>query len=299
MKWRDLPPLAGIRAFAAFVQTGGVAEAGAALGVSHAAVSQQLKALEKHLGVALLDRSGRALSLTDEGRHLADAALEGFAKMADAAAHITGANDARPLHLSVTPSFAASWLMPRLPDFRAQHPEINILVDPSADLVPVSPDGVDVAIRYGTGPWPGLHSEIWMECPMVIVASPDLIKGHTITQPSDLKEAPWLEEFGRSEGTTWLQKHGVASGITGSFIQVPGNLMLDGARDGQGVIVTVECFVERDLQAGRLVKLFEEDRDGAGYHIVTHSGVPRPPLKAFVHWLRRTLRKETDALRKM
>lgn len=67
MKWRDLPPLAGIRAFAAFVQTGGVAEAGAALGVSHAAVSQQLKALEKHLGVALLDRSGRALSLTDEG----------------------------------------------------------------------------------------------------------------------------------------------------------------------------------------------------------------------------------------
>ena len=296
MNWRELPPLAGLRAFAAFVQEGGVAQAGSALGVSHAAVSQQLKALEKHLGVALLDRSSRALSLTDEGQHLATATLDGFGKMIDAAAHITGANDARPLHISVTPSFAASWLMPRLPDFRAKHPDINILVDPSADIVAVAPDGVDVAIRYGTGPWPGLQSEMWMECPMIVVASPDLIKGHTITKPSDLKEAPWLEEFGRSEGTTWLQKHGVASGITGSFIQVPGNLMLDGARDGQGVIVTVECFVERDLQAGRLVKLFKEDRPGAGYHIVTHSGVQRPPLKAFVLWLRRTLRHETQNL---
>lgn len=287
MEWRDLPPLASLRAFAAFADAAGVAEAGDALGVSHAAISQQLKALETHLGVQLLDRSARAMTLTAEGRALAAAATEGFGQMIDVTRTLTGANDTRPLHLSVTPSFAASWLMPRLPDFRAQHPGVNILVDPSAEMVAVSPGGVDVAIRYGTGPWPGLAHELWLTSPMIVVAAPGLIKGRKISTPSDLQSAPWLEELGRSEGTTWLRRHGVDSGLTGSFIQVPGNLLLDGARDGQGVAVTVECFVERDLQAGRLVKLFEEDRAGAGYHIVTHAGVQRPPLKAFVRWLRR------------
>ena len=73
MDWRDLPPLSALRAFAAFAETGKVVAAGNALGVSHAAISQQLRGLEDHLGLSLLDRSGRSLRLTPEGQVLADA----------------------------------------------------------------------------------------------------------------------------------------------------------------------------------------------------------------------------------
>jgi len=119
MDWRDLPPLAAMRALAAFRDEGGVSEAGAALGVSPAAISQQLRSLEAHLGVSLFDRSGRAMVLTTEGVTVAQAAVQGLAQMIAASREVTGANDARPLHISATPTFAAAWLMPRLAKFRA------------------------------------------------------------------------------------------------------------------------------------------------------------------------------------
>ncbi|MDG1471811.1 MAG: LysR family transcriptional regulator [Ascidiaceihabitans sp.] len=292
MDWRDLPPLAGLRAFAAFADTGGVAQAGVALDVSHAAISQQLRSLEAHLGVSLLDRAGRTMHLTAEGDALAHAALQGFAQMIEASRTITGANDTRPLHITATPTFAASWLMPCLPRFRAIAPDVNILLNPTPDTVTLEPGGVDIAIRYGTGPWAGLDNELWLESPMVVVGAPELIAGKQIDSADDLRHLPWLEEFGRSEGSDWLREHGVSEATTAGFIQVPGNLMLDGARDGQGIAVTVRAFVEADLQSGRLVLLAEEEREGAGYHIVTRPGVQRPPLKAFVRWLKRILAEE-------
>lgn len=292
MNWRDLPPLAGLRAFAAFADTGGVTQAGAALGVSHAAISQQLRNLETHLGVTLLDRSERTMRLTTEGDALAQAALQGFAQMIEASRTITGANDTRPLHITTTPTFAASWLMPCLPRFRTIAPDVNILLNPTPDTVALEPGGVDVAIRYGTGPWPGLENELWLESPMVVVGAPELVAGRQIDNADDFRHFPWLEEFGRSEGSDWLREHGVKERTTAGFIQVPGNLMLDGARDGQGIAVTVRAFVEADLQSGRLVLLSQEDRDGVGYHIVTRSGVQRPPLKAFVKWLKRIVDDE-------
>jgi LysR family glycine cleavage system transcriptional activator len=292
MDWRDLPPLAGLRAFAAFADTGGVSQAGAALGVSHAAISQQLRSLEAHLGVSLLDRAGRTMHLTAEGEALAQAAMQGFAQMIEASRTITGANDTRPLHISATPTFAASWLMPCLPRFRMIEPDVNILLNPTPDIAALEPGGVDIAIRYGTGPWAGLDNELWLESPMVVVGAPSLVAGKKVESAEDLRHLPWLEEFGRSEGSDWLSEHGVSERTTAGFIQVPGNLMLDGARDGQGIAVTVRAFVEADLQSGRLVLLDEENRDGSGYHIVTRPGVQRPPLKAFVRWLKRTLAED-------
>jgi LysR family glycine cleavage system transcriptional activator len=104
---------------------------------------------------------------------------------------------------------------------------------------------------------------------------------------------PWLEEFGTTESTRWLNRHGAQAARTGGLIQVPGNLLLDGARDGQGVAATVREFVARDIAAGRLRELYSEGADGAGYHVVTRPGVLRPALKQFVRWiLREAARKE-------
>lgn len=290
MDWRDLPPLAALRAFAAFVETGSVVAAGDALSVSHAAVSQQLRSLEAHLGVALLDRSGRALKLTADGEILAQGCADGFASIARAVALVTGAEANRPLHISPTPSFAAAWLMPRLPEFRAAHPGLSMVLDPTPELVALTPGGVDLSIRYGDGDWPGLEAELLLETAMVVVAAPSLIEGKDVSDLAALSLLPWLEEVGTTESTRWLDAHGAAGTLRGSLIQVPGNLLLDGARDGQGVAVTVRHFVEADIQSGRLCVLNEDARPGIGYHLVTRPGVHRPPLKAFLRWIRKAAR---------
>lgn len=287
MRWRNLPPLSALRAFCAFAQTGNVVAAGEALGVSHAAISQQLRALEAHLDVALLDRSGRGLRLTQAGQALAQALESGFAGMIGAVEQITGARDNRPLHVSATPTFAASWLMPRLPAFRKAHPRIDLMIDPSPELVALTADGVDLAIRYGRGPWPGLECQMLLRSPMVVVGAPALIGQGALPSKEALADFPWLEEFGTTESTNWLADHGVLRAAKGGLMQVPGNLMLDGARDGQGIAVTVRAFVERDIAAGRLRVLHVEEADDKGYHIVTRPGVMRPALRAFVTWLRR------------
>ena len=288
MRWRSLPPLSALRAFTAFAETRNIVAAGEALGVSHAAISQQLRALEVHLDVALLDRSGRSLALTLAAEKLARALHIGFEGMIDVVEEITGQQETKPLHISVTPTFAASWLMPRLPKFRAAHPEVALMIDPSPAVVSLGSDGIDVAIRYGAGPWPGVLAEMLLQSPMVVVAAPSLVGD----QPLDLNalsQFPWLEEFGTSEATSWLRRFGVPKAELG-MLQVPGNLMLDGARDGQGVVVTVREFVSRDIAAGRLRELHREERPGAGYQIVTREGVQRQWVKAFVTWLRREAR---------
>lgn len=287
MIWRELPPLSALRAFAAFAQTGSVVAAGDALGVSHAAISQQLRSLEAHLDVALLERSGRALALTDSGADLAHALGTGFAEISAGVRRITQAQDARPLHVSTTPTFAASWLMPRLPLFRALNPDVDLMVDASAKVVDLSADGIDVALRYGRGNWPGLSSEMLVRSPLVVVAAPSLIGPSGIPSPSELTNLPWLEEFGTNESTQWLERNGVNKQMRRGVTQVPGNLLLDGARDGQGVACVVHAFVERDIASGRLIELAREDVQNSGYHIVTRPGVLRPALKEFLRWLRK------------
>lgn len=286
MDWLGLPPLAALRAFAAFAEKRNVVDAGTALNVSHAAISQQLRALEKYLGVALLDRSGKALTLTSDGEHLARALHLGFGAIAAAVGDLARTGRDQPVHVSLTSSFAASWLMPRLPGFRATHPEVNLILDPTFEVVELRPGGVDVAIRYGAGNWPGVECEMLIESPMVIVASPALLKGKTEWSPTELAQLPWLEEFGTTEATTWLAGRGVGPERGAGRTQLPGNLLLDGLRAGQGVTVTVRQFVEADIAAGRIVELFVES-DARGYHIVTQKTALRPSVKTFVTWLKR------------
>lgn len=286
MKWYALPPLPALRAFAAFVDTGSLSAAGAALNVSHAAISQHLRQLERHLGLTLLDRSGRALRLTPEGEQLAQATQSGFQRIADTVDALTAADAARPLHVSTTPNFAVSWLMPRLVDFQAHHPDVNIMIDPTPQVVELARGGIDICIRYGDGTWPGVEAEPLLTSPMVVVAAPSLMGSRTVKSPADLAGAPWVEELGTSEATRWMAENGLDPDAARQRMAMPGNMMLDAARNGQGLAVTVRAFVEADLAAGRLVALFTAPRT-SGYHIVTRSGVHRPALKAFVKWLRK------------
>lgn len=286
INWTDLPSLSALRAFCAFVQTGSVSDAGAALNVSHAAISQQLRGLEAHLGTPLFDRSNRALELTPEGRDLAEALQDGFERVAAGVEALSLAEVQRPLSVGCTPTFASAWLMPRLAGFQTEHPGIDMTLSPSPVIIDPSPGGIDIAIRYGVGGWKGLDSTPLIAAPIVVVGAPSLFKGQIPKTPEDLIQYPWLEELGTNETSSWLAGQGLQEHKVLSRTQVPGNLMIDGARNGQGIAVTTRIAVAEDIEAGRLVAVFEERRD-AGYHVVTKPGVHRPPLKAFLQWLRR------------
>ncbi|WP_424978666.1 LysR substrate-binding domain-containing protein [Leisingera sp. S232] len=286
MDWLHMPPLAALRAFSAFAEAGNVVQAGAALNVSHAAISQQLRALEGHLGASLLDRSGRALELTADGARLARALQLGFDAIEAAVREISAAGAARPLHVTCTPMFAAHWLMPRLAEFQAAHPEIDLVLDPRGEIVELKQGGIDLAIRYGDGSWPGMEARMLLQSPMVVIAADSLLRGRKVVAPEELLELPWLEELGTTEASRWLQSRGVTDSLRGPRTLLPGNLLMQAVRSGQGVAVAVQAFVAEDLQAGRLCALFTEG-EGRGYYVVTRAGVLRPETRKFSAWLSR------------
>jgi LysR family glycine cleavage system transcriptional activator len=185
--------------------------------------------------------------------------------------------------------------MPRLSEFRQHHPEVELMLNPTAELVELAPGGVDIAIRFGRGAWRGLEAEMLVPTSIVVVAAPALLGNRAIASPDDLLDLPWLQELGTSEVSNWLREHGVIAPRKEGVAHLPGHLVLEAVRRGDGVSISTRVNVERDIAAGRLIVLFEDDEPGLGYHIVTRPGVMRPPLKAFVAWLRRHARPRPPA----
>ena len=285
-----LPPLAQLRAFAALAETGSMSAAGALLNVSHAAVSQQVRALESHLGLQLTARDGRGLALTPDGARLGQTLRDGFGAMAREVELLTGADAERPLQITTTPMFAAGWLMPRIGGFRQAHPDIDLMLNPTAARAALEPGGIDLAIRFGQGTWAGLDSELLFHTDFVIAAARSLIGDREISRPDDLLEFPWLQEIGTTETNDWLRARGVTAGRVKSLTQMPGNLLLDGLRSGQGIVAVTRAFIDADVARGDVAVLFEDEERGYGYFLLHRPGVLRPAAKAFANWLRREAR---------
>jgi LysR family glycine cleavage system transcriptional activator len=283
-----MPSLGALRAFAAVAETGGFTAAGVALNVSHAAVSQQVRALEERLGAPLVLRGGgRRVELTPEGVRLAAALTAAFGAIRRAVDELAGADAGRPLQVTLTPLFANAWLMPRLPEFLHDNPGVELMLNPTFDVVELAPGGVDVAIRYGRGAWPGLAAELLMRPDFVVVGAPDLVAGRTIATAADLLDLPWLQELGTNEMAKWLSDQGVEAPPRASVTHLPSHSVLEALRNGVGVTVAARPVVARELAQGRLVELYAEPADDDGYWIVTRPGVLRPAARAFVAWLRR------------
>jgi len=286
MELRNLPPMAALRAFAALAQSGSMTRAGAALNVSHAAISQHVRGLEDHIGVKLIARDGRRVALTPQGADLAEAVTAGFQRIGEAVERLSGADAARPLQITTTPMFAASWLMPRIGSFRRRHPDIDLMLNPTPDVVDLRLGGIDAAVRYGSGNWPGLEAELLVQSDSVIVAARNLLGDRKIRAPADLLDFPWLQELGTDEALTWLRAQGVTQGRVASMIHLPGNLLIDGLRRGDGVAATARAFIEEDIRDGRLDVLFDRNPGAEGYYLVTRPGVARPALRGFQRWIR-------------
>jgi LysR family glycine cleavage system transcriptional activator len=283
-----LPTLSTLRAFEAAARHASFSAAGRELNVTHAAISQQVRRLEAELGLALVRRAGRGLALTPVGAELGRRLTEGLDVMRAAVAEALQDQARRPLQVTMTPIFAVSWMMPRIGRFRAELPGIELMIYPSPWMVDIVLTGYDLAIRYGSGDWPGLECEPFVPTNFVVVATPDLVAGRHIREPADLKDLPWVQEFGTDELTLWLRRKGVTVEGKTDVAHLPGYMLQAALRRGEGVGCTTRVFVEEDVAAGDLVVLFEDEGDfGTGYHLVRPRGEMRPPLASLVTWLKR------------
>ncbi|MDJ1009426.1 MAG: LysR family transcriptional regulator [Paracoccaceae bacterium] len=285
MDWRDIPPLSSLRAFEAAVRTGSFSAAGRELNVTHAAISQHVRGLEGRLGAELLTRDGLRLIPTDEGKALAEALTEGFGQIVGAVSAMLTSTAQRPLRVSLTPSFAEAWLMPRLGAFWAAHPDIPVELAPSCDVVDLLRDGFDVAIRYGNGDWPGVESVPLVSSQYAIVAAPGHYQAVTTGDLTELKGAHWMLEFLWPEAERWLGEYGID--ISKERLTVLGtiSLVIQAVRQGHGITIAPTTIAEREVAAGTLEILFKARAESSGYHIATRPGAESPALRKFTRWL--------------
>ncbi|WP_421850968.1 LysR family transcriptional regulator [Oricola sp.] len=287
MDWRGIPSLNSLRAFSAVADTLSFSRAGRELNVSHAAVSQQVRALEANLGAPLVTRQGRGVALTAEGKELATRLEKAFVEIRDAVDALSDTEAGRPLQVTMTPTFAVSWLMPRIGDFRMEHPDIEMMLNPTSEVIDLAPGGVDIAIRYGDGNWKGVDAEMLLPTTWVVVASTRLVGDKEFTAPEQLIDYPWLQELGTNELSMWLERQGVIAPGKLDVTHMPGWMMLESLKNGAGITASARAFLEPDIKAGTLRVLFEDEARGSGYFIVTRPGVLRPSAKIFLSWLRR------------
>lgn len=280
-----MPPLSALRAFSAVAEAGSVVAAAARLGVTHAAISQQIRALEKALDIPLVTRAGRKVELTEDGRQLAHGLGLGFAEILRSVSALKEAQRDRPLQVTTTAMFASTWLVPRLGSFRLAHPGVDLVIDPSPVTRALEPGGFDAAIRHSAGDDSRLDMHKLMAAPLVVVASPSLLGDMDDGGPDALTGLPWLSELEQNEASLFLSRQGIAKALSGGVIHLPGNLVLDAARQGQGLAVVTEVLVAADIAGGNL-RVVLRDQTDRGYYLATRPGVQRPPLRAFCRWLK-------------
>ncbi|MEL7461709.1 MAG: LysR family transcriptional regulator [Pseudomonadota bacterium] len=285
MDWRSIPPLSSLRAFEATLRTGSFSAAGRELNVTHAAISQHVRALEKRLGTALVVKDGLRLVPTQAGEKLGEALTDGFGRIAAGVTDLIEAETVRPLRVSMTPSFAETWLMPRLGGFWASHPDIQLEISPSTRSVDLLRDGFDVAIRYGQGNWPGVDNQHLLFSRYVVVAAAGKYRPVTKGELSKLRGEAWVLEHVWPEGRRWLAENGIDLDREKVTLLGTTSLVLEAVRHGHGITLASLTTAQRDIDNGTFEVLYESQIGTGGYHILTRPGDTRPALKTFTKWL--------------
>jgi LysR family glycine cleavage system transcriptional activator len=303
---RRLPPLNALRAFESAARHLNFSRAAEELSVTPGAVSQQIQNLEDYVGVALFKRTPKGLLLTDPAQTALPALREAFDRLAEAASMLTAAVDGRRLTVSVAPSFAAKWLVPRLGRFEALHPQVDVWVSAGMELVDFNSGEIDIAIRYGAGRYPGLEVIRLMQETVIAVASPELLAAQPLNELSDLANQILLHDGSPDadescpDWTMWLAARGV-KGVDGArgprFNQ--SSLVIEAAVGGRGIALAKRTLAQADLDAGRLVAPFQIATavDFAYYAVHPKAKGRLPQVKAFVAWLTAEAQAHEAALR--
>jgi len=287
---KSLPSLNALRAFAAVGRHLNLAEAAAELHVTPSALSHQIRTLEERLGTRLFERGARGLALSEAGRTILPGVLDGFATLAQSLRLLEPAADDNTLHVSMLSTFAMRWFIPRLVRFQQAHPEIEVRIATSVELVDFERGDFDCAIRFGDGKWGGLHADLLFPEKLVPVCSPSLpTRDDPLDTPADLKHHTLLHAQLRSDDwRMWLHAAGIddADAELGPVFETR-NFAIQAAIDGLGVAVVDPHLVAEELKSGRLIQPFAElpISRGAYYLVYPDRIVGAERFIAFRAWL--------------
>tara|TARA_R110000787_G_scaffold69390_2_gene154502 strand:- start:1243 stop:2181 length:939 start_codon:yes stop_codon:yes gene_type:complete len=300
-----LPPLTALRAFDAAARHMSFALAAAELHVTPAALSFQIKSLEEHLGAPLFRRLNRAVELTEAGRALAPAASDGFQTLAAGWRAAQRLQDQQTLTVTAGPAFTAKWLAPRLFDFAQSHPEIELRFSASLRIMDFNRDNVDVAIRFGLGPDPGLFSLPLADEWVVPVMTPELARKYPT--PESLRDALLIVDESIDfldppiDWSAWFRamKIDVTPNIGPRFSQA--DHAIDAALAGVGVALGRRALVIKDLADGRLVAPYPQALPtGARFRFLCPDGAEtRPQVAAFKTWILQEIEKTAHIAQSM
>ncbi|WP_172298551.1 LysR substrate-binding domain-containing protein [Pseudoruegeria sp. HB172150] len=280
--WRRLPPLASLRAFEATARLETFSAAARALNVTPAAVAQQVRALEEELGVSLVRRAGRGLSLTPGGARLGASLTDAFSQVAGAVETARNADRERGIRVASTPTFGSMVLMPRLQEFWREHPGTPLSLSPNEKISDLRRGQYDLAIRSGTGDWPDGQAELLFASRYVLVGAPGLVG-----DDPDIRALPWIgpvsgldhramESLDIDPGKVTL--HGLESQA----------LFVPAAVQGVGLLLAAEAVVRSEIETGQLVEIPMPETPPMNLWIVTPQGPVRPAVRDFIDWLRKT-----------
>ena len=295
-----LPPLKGILAFAVVARLGSISKAAEELNLTVSAVSHQITGLETILGCRLFDRSSRGLTLTAVGGRYERDIKGALALMAGAAQNARSAEGVEVLRIHLPPTFAGLWLMPRLPAFRAEHPDIRVQLSAAHINSDFSRGDVDIDVRYGAVHWSGLHVETLFVEEIMPMISPRLKERLEINSPEDLVQQDLIfSDINLVQWPRWFAAHGVPLSPSSYALSFDRTYMaIDAAIQGLGIALDSNKMAEAALQRGDLVPVFS-DRKGIQVH-AHHLVYPKPHgqwgrVMKFTQWLRKEAGKTSVA----
>ena len=285
-------PLQALRIFVEVGQRKSVKAAAQALHVTPGAVSQQIRVLEDRLGVVLLERERLGMRLTEVGASVYPSLLDAFLQIDQTMHALERSKGRRSLTVSTVATFAASWLVPRLGRFKQLHPDIEIRVEATSELVDLRRDRVDVALRHGLGDYPGLEVTFLMAPVLTPVASPEFLSAHQaeIKEASDCLDYPLLHDGDRADWPLWLKAHEVANDARaerGSAFD-DDFLLIRAAEAGQGLALVPQAYAREEIAAGRLIQVLDKPWPARfAYYAVTPPGAnDRNEVRVFLDWIR-------------
>jgi len=288
---RHLPSLIALQCFEASARHLSFTRAGEELCLTQSAVSRQIKNLEDFLGCALFERIKQRLQLTAVGQAYAEDIREVLDRAEQATRRVMAAQ-AGPLRLATEPAIASRWLIPRLADFRQQHPDVDIALSTDMERAYGDAHDYDLAILFGRGQWPGLRARQLMTETLMAVCSPSLLaERQPFDECGDIRQLPLLHQSGKlSASEQWFTRAGLSRE---EIHQLPGQrfeyfqLLLDAALQGLGVAILPTYFAQAELESGRLVKACHQAMvsEQAYYVVVPQEKAEQPAIGELVDWL--------------
>lgn len=286
-------PFRAITAFHAAARTGSMQQAAEVLGVTPSAVSQQIQIIEAHIGVRLFSRKGRKSVLTEAGERYFEMIRDDVDRITAATERMRGVNSYTTLNVRIAPTFATKWVMPRLDEFLALHPDIELRLDATNEPPDFARENIDLEIRHGAGPWHGLHVEPLVDEPMEVLCAPKYaaaqslsaaeLDGHTLIH-SVKNVVQWSD---------WFQHQGQPMPTQSRRVLFDrAHMSIDLAANGHGLALESRLTAAQEIASGRLVPAIRDAKpiiQQSLWLVCPYSHLNRRKVRHFYNWLKSTL----------